>query len=154
MKTSLLFIHFLISFCVLNAQNPKWIYYNTKNSALPHNYVAALATYSSGNKWIATTTSGVSVYKEGGVVLAIEETLKNNIQKTCVLFQNFSNPFTTSTSIKYKVNKPDFVSFKVFELQSIEIASLVNWQKPKGDYSVEWNASDCMSGIYICKPQN
>jgi hypothetical protein len=35
-----------------------------------------------------------------------------------------------------------------------EVATLVNEKKPKGDYSIEWNAVGFWSGIYFCKLQN
>jgi len=67
------------------------------------------------------------------------------------LSQNYPNPFTTSTTIKYKVTDPGFISLKVFNSMGTEVASLVNEQKSTGEYSVEWNASGFGSGIYFCK---
>jgi hypothetical protein len=34
-----------------------------------------------------------------------------------------------------------------------EVATLVNEQKPAGDYSVSWDALEYESGIYFCKLQ-
>ena len=70
------------------------------------------------------------------------------------LQQNYPNPFHSGTTIMYKVTEPGFVSLKVFDAMGIEVASLVNEQKPAGDYSVEWNTVTGDSGIYFCKLQN
>jgi len=70
------------------------------------------------------------------------------------LQQNFPNPFNSTTTIKYKVSEPGLVSLKVFNAMGTEVASLVNEKKPKGDYSVEWNATGLADGIYLCRLQS
>jgi hypothetical protein len=70
------------------------------------------------------------------------------------VLQNYPNPFnTTTTTIKYKVTEPGFVSLKVFNAMGTEVASLVNEKKTAGEYSVEWNATGLTSGIYFCQLQ-
>jgi len=78
-------------------------------------------------------------------------------QGSCELLdlqQNYPNPFKTTTTIKYKVKEQSFVSLRIFDIMGTEVASLVNERKPKGDYTVEWNAHGNGSGIYFCKLQN
>jgi len=69
------------------------------------------------------------------------------------LQQNYPNPFHSTTTIKYKVTEPAFVSLKVFDIMGTEVASLVNEQKPVGDYTIDWNASGWEGGIYFCRLQ-
>jgi hypothetical protein len=70
------------------------------------------------------------------------------------LSQPYPNPFSSATTIKYKVTKPGFVSLKVFDSMGTEVASLVNEHKPKGDYSIGWNATGLAEGIYFCRLQS
>jgi hypothetical protein len=70
------------------------------------------------------------------------------------LLDCYPNPFNTSTIIGFQVKEPGFISLKVFDIMGREIATLVNEQKPYGDYSIEWNASGLVSGLYFCKLQN
>jgi hypothetical protein len=70
------------------------------------------------------------------------------------LQQNYPNPFTSTTTIKYKVIEPGFVSLKVFDVMGTEVASLMNEKKAVGDYSIDWNAAEPKNGIYFCKLQN
>ncbi|MEI8114356.1 MAG: T9SS type A sorting domain-containing protein [Bacteroidia bacterium] len=70
------------------------------------------------------------------------------------LEQSYPNPFSSSTTIKYQVTEPEFVSLKIFDAMGTEVAILVNEQKPAGEYLVEWNAAGFGSGIYFCKLQN
>ncbi|GBD86616.1 hypothetical protein BMS3Abin03_00537 [bacterium BMS3Abin03] len=68
-----------------------------------------------------------------------------------VLYQNYPNPFNPSTSIQYKISSRQFVTVKVFDVLGNEVATLVNEEKPAGDYKVEFNATDLPSGIYLYK---
>ncbi len=65
------------------------------------------------------------------------------------LDQNFPNPFNLSTSLQYAVGSRQFVTLKVFDLLGREIATLVNEEKPAGEYEVEFNATILPSGIYF-----
>ncbi len=70
------------------------------------------------------------------------------------LYQNYPNPFTSATTIKYKVAEPGFVSLKVFDVMGTEVASLVNEKKAEGEYSIEWNTAGFEEGMYFCKLQS
>jgi len=41
------------------------------------------------------------------------------------------------------------VSLKIYDLLGREIATLVNEEKPAGNYEVTWNASGLTSGVYF-----
>jgi hypothetical protein len=43
------------------------------------------------------------------------------------------------------------VSLKIFNLAGQEIATLVNESKQPGTYTIEWNASDLPSGVYLAQ---
>jgi ligand-binding sensor domain-containing protein len=129
-----------------------WTVYNSTNSGLPDNWLNTITIDAHGNKWIATN-KGLAVFKEGGVVTSVKEIQENEIPTTASLSQNYPNPLNSTTTIKYKVTEPEFVSLKVFNSMGSEVASLVNEQKPSGDYSIEWNATGFKSGIYFCKLQ-
>jgi len=44
-----------------------------------------------------------------------------------------------------------FVNLRVFDILGREVATLVNEQKPAGNYEVKFDASHLSSGIYIYK---
>jgi len=56
------------------------------------------------------------------------------------LHQNYPNPFNPSTSIQYAVSSPQFVTLKVYDVLGKEVATLVNEEKPSGNYEVEFSA--------------
>jgi hypothetical protein len=65
------------------------------------------------------------------------------------LSQNFPNPFNPTTSINYQIKEKGFVSLKIFDMLGTEVASLVNESQEAGSYSVEFNAADLPSGMYV-----
>ncbi|MBK7499585.1 MAG: hypothetical protein IPI19_10870 [Ignavibacteriales bacterium] len=46
------------------------------------------------------------------------------------LNQNYPNPFNPSTSIEFQLPKESFVTLKIYNILGVEIAILVNEQKP------------------------
>lgn len=73
------------------------------------------------------------------------------------LSPNYPNPFNPSTLISYRLPVIGFVTLKVFDILGREVATLVNEEKPAGEYEVEFNAaslpsrsgSALTSGIYF-----
>ena len=67
------------------------------------------------------------------------------------LEQNYPNPFNPSTTIHYTIPENIFVSLKVYDVLGREIVSLVNSYEEAGFKSVEFDATNLPSGIYIYK---
>jgi hypothetical protein len=65
------------------------------------------------------------------------------------LKQNYPNPFNPTTKIKYSIASRQFVVLKVFNVLGQEIETLVNAEKPAGNYQVEFNAANLPSGVYF-----
>ena len=65
------------------------------------------------------------------------------------LEQNYPNPFNPSTTIKYSVQNAKNISLKVYDVLGKEVETLVNEEKPAGNYEVEFNAANPTSGIYF-----
>ena len=77
------------------------------------------------------------------------------------LSQNYPNPFNPSTKISYSIPQESFVTLKVYDIIGKEIVSIVNEEKPAGNYEVEFsvkgftsgNSSDLSSGVYFYRIQ-
>jgi len=65
------------------------------------------------------------------------------------LSQNYPNPFNPTTTIQYAIGGRQFVSLKVYDILGREVATLVNEEKPAGEYAVEFDGSSLSSGIYV-----
>ena len=71
---------------------------------------------------------------------------------SATLEQNYPNPFNPTTTIRYTIRNigtsPIFTQLKIYDLLGREIATLVNEEKPAGNYEVIFDGSDLPSGIY------
>ena len=65
--------------------------------------------------------------------------------------QNYPNPFNPSTIIKYSIPTSEFVTLKVYDVLGNEVATLVNEEKPAGNYQVDYKSSNLSSGTYFYK---
>jgi len=65
------------------------------------------------------------------------------------LYQNYPNPFNPVTNIVYQIPRTGFVQIRVFDLLGSEVAILVNEFKTEGSYSINFDASNLPSGVYI-----
>lgn len=63
--------------------------------------------------------------------------------------QNYPNPFNPSTSISFSVAKKEHVSVSVFDITGKLVKTLVNSELESGSYSVNFNAGELSSGIYL-----
>lgn len=88
---------------------------------------------------------------KGGWANKSTESSGNNISYDYNLAQNYPNPFNPTTTIEYSIRSTGLVTLKVYDMLGMEVASLVNENKEAGSYSVEFNASNLPSGIYVYK---
>lgn len=65
------------------------------------------------------------------------------------LSQNYPNPFNPTTTIQYSISQLSSVTLKVYDVLGNEIAILINEEKERGVYMINFHASDFASGIYF-----
>ncbi len=65
------------------------------------------------------------------------------------LGQNYPNPFNPTTTIEYSISRSSFVTLKIYDILGREVETLVNEEKPAGNYKVEFGGSKLASGIYF-----
>ena len=70
-----------------------------------------------------------------------------------LLSQNYPNPFNPNTEIKYSIPENGMVTLKVYNLLGQELVTLVNMEQKSGNYTVNFNASNLASGVYMYRIQ-
>lgn len=94
------------------------------------------------------------------IVTAIND---EHLPSEFALFQNYPNPFNPSTIIKYSLNKPAYVSLKIYNVIGIEVVTLIDEQQEAGVYSISYsatnginesgNTSSLATGVYFYRLQ-
>lgn len=75
------------------------------------------------------------------------------------LFNNYPNPFHTSTSVEFYLPATEKICLKIFDCTGREVAVLSNEIRSEGWQTVEWHGLDTSAqpvatGIYICQLQH
>lgn len=65
------------------------------------------------------------------------------------LSQNYPNPFNPQTTIRYSVPQREIVHLQVFDVLGREVATLVNEEKPAGEYTIRFDGNGMSSGTYL-----
>ncbi|MDR9414821.1 MAG: S8 family serine peptidase [Gracilimonas sp.] len=82
-------------------------------------------------------------------VLSVVSNENNSVPLSYALEQNYPNPFNPTTRIKYSLPEASKVSIVIYDLLGKKVAELVNAQKSPGSYTLNFDASNLTSGIYI-----
>ena len=95
----------------------------------------------------------------GDLVLRLKDTATSILQGSSVLpdspalLGNYPNPFNPSTTIRYRLARPERVSLQVFDLRGRALDTLVQRQQQPGEYQVVFDAHGLPSGIYLYRLQ-
>jgi hypothetical protein len=91
----------------------------------------------------------------GSIILSNESNDQpSDIQTTnktpdLILYQNYPDPFSQNSTIKYYIPDKGQVTLKVYDLLGKEVKTLVNQIQNEGNYSILIDATTYKSGIYI-----
>jgi len=69
--------------------------------------------------------------------------------KVYKLNQNYPNPFNLNTKINYELQITSHIKISVFDITGKEIAILVNEKQNTGLYKINFDGTNCSSGIYF-----
>ena len=107
--------------------------------------------YLNENFGYALSHAGKVLKLGDGPVISVPDDLKDiiNVPKDYVLEQNYPNPFNPSTTIKFKLNKTEYVRLVIYDALGKEIRTLLDNNILPGDYSLVFNAQGLSSGVYF-----
>jgi hypothetical protein len=73
----------------------------------------------------------------------------NDSPSSITLEQNYPNPFNPLTVIGFRLSVSGDVTLKVYDTLGREVAVLINEAMPAGEHSVDFDASNLASGVYL-----
>jgi photosystem II stability/assembly factor-like uncharacterized protein len=103
-------------------------------------YAGAYKTSGGGGVWRSTAFSTTGVANQ---INPVEFSLS----------QNYPNPFNPLTKITFIVGTKHAVSLQIFDILGREIATLVDGIQSAGEHTIEWNAKNQSSGVYLYRLQ-
>jgi formylglycine-generating enzyme required for sulfatase activity len=92
---------------------------------------------------------GFRVARQGGFTLGVSGP-GNAWPETCLLQQNYPNPFSHITSIRYFIPCRSHVLMKINNVYNQHLEILVNQEMDGGWHSLSWDGARFRSGIYYC----
>ncbi|MDP2365141.1 MAG: YCF48-related protein, partial [Ignavibacteria bacterium] len=109
--------------------------------------------FTDSNTGWAVGRNGTILHTTNGGATFIEEEKIDKVPTEFLLSQNYPNPFNPSTKISWQSPVGSWQTLKIYDVLGKEVATLVNEEKPAGNYEVNWNASNLSSGVYMYKLQ-
>ena len=136
--------------------------YRSNDNGITWQLVDDTGLFSSINNTMQFTTNyafvntpGIGVFRRPrSEVTSVEIEQPNLLPSHFNLKQNYPNPFNPTTKISYSIPQKSYVFLKVYDILGKEIVTLVNENKPAGNYEVNFDASSLASGIYFYKLQS
>ncbi len=113
--------------------NEHWVYYKIK------------AVDKNPNPYESEYSNQVGARVRGSAL----EKISNSAPNGYSLDQNYPNPFNPSTKISYSIKEEGLVTLKVYDVLGKVVTTLVNENKPAGNYQADFNATQLPSGVYI-----
>jgi len=76
---------------------------------------------------------------------------ENIVVKNLFLGQNYPNPFNAATRIPFAIDKKSRIRVSVYSLLGRQVRILLDEEKDEGSYTIDWNATNDASGVYMIK---
>jgi hypothetical protein len=89
-------------------------------------------------------------FDNGGIATGINENDEKKLTPVSYkLFQNYPNPFNPGTTFSYQLSAAGYVTLKVYDILGRVVTFLVNEKQYAGMHTVNFNAQNLTSGVYI-----
>jgi len=125
-------------------------HYHFFNSPITSFYVSRVLRDEYNNLWLPTICGGIVVYNENGVVLNTSkhsDTYK--VENETFLYQNYPNPFVSSTTIAFDLPEAAYVHLQVFNANGKMVAQPIAKSLAKGFHSIQFSLENMPNGVYF-----
>ena len=102
--------------------------------------------------WIVGSSGTILKTNNGGGSI-ITEVSDDIYVRNFSLHQNYPNPFNPTTTIRFTISDLRFTTLKIYDVLGREVATLINEEKPAGEYEIEFSTGlihqTLSSGVYF-----
>ncbi len=109
--------------------------------------------YSGNDNSVYAGVKGSGIYRKFDDEVTAVESQNIQLPLEFSLSQNYPNPFNPTTTIKYQVPVNSFVKLVIYNAIGQVVKTLVNSNKTAGKYSINFDATNLPTGVYIYRLQ-
>jgi hypothetical protein len=77
-------------------------------------------------------------------------TIESNSPEDFWLYPAYPNPFNNTTTIKFELKKPEFVTINIYDVLGKKVSELASGEFMNGTYTLNWDAKQFASALYYC----
>ena len=77
------------------------------------------------------------------------EDVPEYIPKYTTLYQNYPNPFNPSSTIRYYLDEPSYITLKVYTVYGELVSTLLEGMQTPGEHEAVFSADNLPAGAYI-----
>jgi Secretion system C-terminal sorting domain len=138
------------NFSLIHTNNETQFEYTDTDYYIPNSGGSQLQYYIKAYSVTGELSPPTNTVTTNGIITLKQKSGANSFVDENILHPNHPNPFNPSTVvINYSVKEAGLVKLRVYDILGSEIAELVYETQESGNHSVEFNASDIPSGVYI-----
>jgi photosystem II stability/assembly factor-like uncharacterized protein len=89
----------------------------------------------------------------GGIITGINPPVDISHSPATMLLQNYPNPFNETTTISWQLPEQAHIILKIYDFTGREMKTLLDCDQAKGEYAINFNASELTSGVYFYQLQ-
>lgn len=108
-------------------------------------------------EWLAVSRPDGTIEKLSSAEVTTESNAPggsgSEIPDVTMLHQNYPNPFNPATVISYQLSSESHVRLDVYNILGQHVATLVESQQLPGSYSIDFDAGNLASGLYLYRLQ-
>ncbi len=107
------------------------------------------------NEGLGTSRADMGFYggRYSEMTVGINDEAEAQTPNEYALAQNYPNPFNPSTTINFSIPQSGMVSLKIYNILGEEVATLINKEMNAGLQSVNFDAGNLSSGLYLYRLQ-
>lgn len=111
-------------------------------------FISNFSFFNDSTGWAVGGGGGIIHTTNGGTYVEVAK-ISSQTPTKFQLFQNFPNPFNSTTNFQFNVSELSDITIKLFDILGIEVKILLNQKLNPGTYKLQMDFNELASGTYF-----